>query len=248
MLLDRLDQLASNGEHRGERGHGVLKYRCDRSAAQATQCPAVKFCQLVTVKQDSTGESRLSREKLENCARQHRLTGARLADDAHGAARRKGESDAIHRMQNPSRSRQTDRRPFDKQQGIATHSAPSLGSVIARSVSPTMLNDRTEKNIVPAGKKATHGATSRLSRPSPIMLPQLGCGGGTPSPSTLSAPSMMMRTATASRKNAVSGKRTLGNNSRRRIRTSVAPSARAAMTKSRCARPRVAARATRAKG
>ena len=59
---------------------------------------------------------------------------------------------------------------------------------------------------------------SRLSRPSPIMLPQLGAGGGTPSPRKESAPSTTMVTATPSRKKASSGRATLGRSSRSRMR------------------------------
>src|SRR5258707_596682 len=93
--------------------------------------------------------------------------------------------------------------------------------------------------------KASRGAISRLSRPSPIMLPQLDAGGGTPSPRKLSAPSTTMVTATPSRKKASSGRNTFGSSSYSRMRACEAPSARAAMTNSRSARLRVAARATR---
>src|SRR5205823_10919812 len=70
------------------------------------------------------------------------------------------------------------------------------------------LKESTVRNIAIAGRKASLGATSRLSRPSPIMLPQLEIGGGTPSPRKDSAPSTTMVTATLSRKKANSGRMT----------------------------------------
>ena len=109
------------------------------------------------------------------------------------------------------------------------------------------LNDSTVRNITIAGMKASRGATSRLSRPSPIMLPQLEIGGGTPRPRKDSAPSTRMMTATPSRKKASSGSATFGSNSRSRMRAWLAPSACAAMTNSRRASVSVAARATRMK-
>ena len=103
------------------------------------------------------------------------------------------------------------------------------------------------RNIALAGRKASRGAMSRLSRPSPIMLPQLDIGGGTPRPRKDSEPSTTMMTATPSRKKASSGSMTLGSNSRSRIRACVAPSACAAITNSRRASVSVDARATRMK-
>src|SRR5205807_4623366 len=120
--------------------------------------------------------------------------------DAERSAGREAQVDIVDRAQHPARRRQFDRGALYRQQDIGIHSAPSRGSVMARSVSPMMLNDSTVRYMAPAGMKASHGAISRLSRPSPIMLPQLDCGGGTPSPSRLNAPSTTITTATASRK------------------------------------------------
>ena len=91
------------------------------------------------------------------------------------------------RLQRAARRRQArPTRPRSKAKGATAGRAltapPGRGSVSARSVSPTTLKDSTVRNITAAGMKASHGAMSRLSRPSPIMLPQLGAGGGTPSP------------------------------------------------------------------
>ncbi len=108
--------------------------------------------------------------------------------------------------------------PSTDSSGDVVISAPGRGSVSARSVSPMTLKASTVRNMKPAGRKASQGAMSRFSRPSPIMLPQLAVGGGTPRPRNESAPSTTMVTATASRKKASSGSATLGSSSRIRMR------------------------------
>src|SRR5262249_43455098 len=187
------------------------------------------------------------RQKLQDRARQHGLAAAGFADDAERSSGSQGKVDTIDGTKVAARRRQVDGNVLDGEQRGIVHSEPWRGSVIARIVSPTILKESTVKNIAIAGRKASRGATSRLSRPSPIMLPQLEIGGGTPSPRNDSEPSTTMMTATPSRKKASEGSATLGNSSRSRMRVWVAPSACAAMTNSRRASVSVAARATRIK-
>ncbi|KAH2842093.1 hypothetical protein KXW36_000746, partial [Aspergillus fumigatus] len=87
--------------------------------------------------------------------------------------------------------------------GKSTTTSSTESSVL---VSPTRLKESTVRNIAAAGMKASRGARSRLSRPSPIILPQLEIGGGTPRPMNESDPSTTMVMATASRKKANSGR------------------------------------------
>src|SRR5262249_19726368 len=146
----------------------------------------------------SAADPRAPRHQLQNRPRQHRFSAAGFADDTEGVTRFKFDVDLIDRAQAAPRGRQVDRELLDREQGRAGHRAPCRGSVEARSRSPTKLNASTVRNIAAAGRNAIDGAVSRLSRPSAIMPPQLGAGGGTPRPKKLNAPSTTMITATAS--------------------------------------------------
>src|SRR5262252_7160520 len=245
MLPQGLDDLPADRQHRVERGQRVLEHHGDRAAAQPAQRLGIEPGEVPAVEHHAAANPRTARRELQNGARQHGLAAAGFADDAEGMAGFETEIDLIDRAQATARSGQIDRKLLDREEGRAGHNAPGRGSVSARSRSPTILNASTVRNIVPAGKNAIEGAVSRLSRPSAIMPPQLGVGGGTPRPRKLNAPSTTMMTATASRKKAISGSAMFGSNSRIKMRPWPAPSARAAVTKSRSANVIVAARATR---
>ena len=86
------------------------------------------------------------------------------------------------------------------------------------------------------------------SRPSATMAPHSGVGGTAPSPRKLSAAVMMMALPKSIVDNTSAGASAFGRTWRSRIRRSGIPNARAAVTKSRCFRPRTWPRATRAYG
>src|SRR5580698_2196134 len=213
VLLQRFDKLRADGQHRIERGHRVLEHDRERSGAKLAQAFGIKSREILPLEHHAAGKLGLLWQQLQDGARQHGLAAAGLADNAEGAAGADLQIDSIHRAKITARGRQVDRRILDRKQRGLAHSAPCRGSVSARNVSPTRLKDSTVRNIAAAGRKASRGAISRLSRPSPIMLPQLDIGGGTPSPRNDSEPSATMVTATPSRKNASSGRNTFGNNS-----------------------------------
>src|SRR5882757_5880120 len=246
MFLNGLDQLGADGQHRIERGHRVLEHHRERAAAQLAQFLRRQLQQILPVEHHAAGQLGLLWQKLQDRPRQHGLAATGLADDTERLSGADREIDMIDCPQIAARGRQVDSHILDREQ-YATHSTPCLGSVSARMVSPIRLNESTVRNIAIAGMKASRGATSRLSRPSPIMLPQLEIGGGTPRPRNESAPSTTMVTATPSRKNASSGNSTFGSSSRSRMRACEAPSACAAITNSRRASVNVDARATRMK-
>ncbi|KTT88714.1 hypothetical protein NS44R_15085, partial [Mammaliicoccus sciuri] len=171
MFLNGLDQLGADGQHRVERGHRILKHHRQRAAAQLAQFLRRQLGQILSAEHHPAGQFRLLGQQLQDGARQHGLAAAGFADNAERPAGADGEIDMIHRPQIAARRRQVDHRILDRQQRAA-HSAPCRGSVNARMVSPIRLNESTVRNIAIAGMKASIGATSRLSRPSPIMLPQ----------------------------------------------------------------------------
>src|SRR4051812_45749394 len=243
MFLQRFDQLRADRQHRVERGHRVMEHHRERPCAQLAQAFAIEADEIPAVEHHAARELCLLRQQLEDRPRQHGLAAAGFADHAKGLPRSHRQVHPIHCAQITARGRKVDHDVLDRKQH--RHSAPCRGSVSARKASPTRLKESTVRNIAAAGRKASRGAMSRLSRPSPIMLPQLEIGGGTPSPRKDSAPSITMMTATPSRKKANSGSITFGSSSRSRMRVCVAPSACAAMTNSRRDSVSVAARATR---
>src|SRR5262249_51791818 len=247
MFLQGLDQLRADGQHRVERGHRVLEHDGKRTAAQLAQFLAIEADEIPAVEHHAAAEFCLFRQQLKDRARQHGLAGAGFTDHTQRLPRGHRQVHPVHRAQIAARGRQVDLHILNRQQRLVRHSAPCRGSVSARRVSPTRLKESTVRNIAIAGMKASRGATSRLSRPSAIMLPQLEIGGGTPRPRKDNEPSTTMVTATPSRKKANSGRNTFGSNSRNRMRACEAPSASAAMTNSRRDNVRVVARATRMK-
>src|SRR5579883_1769484 len=245
MLAQGLGDLAADGEHRVERGHRVLKNDGELPPAQPPKRLARDRVEIPPLEAHASRDPRCMGQQAQHGARQHRLARARFADDAQGAPGGEAEAHPRNRAERPAFGRQLDREILDLEQRRPAHDVPRLGSVTARSVSPTRLKASTVRNMAIEGKKAICGATSRLSRPSAIMLPQVGAGGGTPKPKKLRMPSATMMTATSTRKKAESGSMTMGRISRRRMRRWLAPSARAAVTKSRSRTASVAARATR---
>ncbi|MHC2878865.1 hypothetical protein ACVI53_001735 [Bradyrhizobium barranii subsp. barranii] len=69
MLLDRLHQLGADGQHRVERGHGVLEHDREVAPAQAPQTLGVKPHQILAVEHHASGQLRLLRQELKHRAR-----------------------------------------------------------------------------------------------------------------------------------------------------------------------------------
>src|SRR5579883_46916 len=248
MGLQGLDELRAYGQHGIERRHRVLKDHRKLGAAQAAQLLRRQPREIAAVERHAAREPGALGQELQHGARQHGLATTRLSHDAEGAACLEREIDLVDGHERSAWRGQRHTNPFNRQQRPCRHqSLPGRGSVSARRVSPMTLKASTVRNMKIAGRKASHGAMSRLSRPSPIMLPHDGAGGGTPRPRKERAPSTTMVTATPSRKKATSGRATLGSSSRSRMRLWVAPSARAAVTNSRSLSDSVTARATRVK-
>ena len=124
VLLQRLDQLAADGQHRVERGHRILKHHRERAAAQLAQRLGRKPRQILPVEPHAAGESCLLRQQLQDRTRQHGLAAAGFADNAEGLSGRDAEIDLIHRAKIAARRRQIDRDALDGQQRRRAHSAP----------------------------------------------------------------------------------------------------------------------------
>ena len=89
MLLQRLDQLGADREHRVERGHRVLEHDRQRPAAQLAQFLRRELQQVLPVEHHAAGELCLLRQQLQDRPRQHGLAAAGFADDAERLARRR---------------------------------------------------------------------------------------------------------------------------------------------------------------
>ena len=94
-----------------------------------------------------------------------------------------------------------------------------------------MLNASTTRLIATPGKIARYGAVSRFLRPSPLSIaPQVGVGGGVPSPKKLNAASMTMAFPSHTVAMTRIGANTFGSTWRATIRPGEAPRACAALT------------------
>ena len=86
MLLQRLDQLGADRQHRIERGHRVLEHHRERTAAQLAQAFAVEAHEILAVEHHAAGQHGLLRQQLQDRPRQHGLAAAGFADDAERPA------------------------------------------------------------------------------------------------------------------------------------------------------------------
>ena len=124
MLLQRLDQLGADREHRIERRHRILEHDRQRPPAQPTQLLRRELQEILPVEHHAAGELCLLRQQLQDRPRQHGLAAAGFADDAERPPGADGEVDTIHRTQIAARRRQFDGDVLDGKQRILGHSAP----------------------------------------------------------------------------------------------------------------------------
>ena len=125
MLLQRLDQLGADGQHRIERGHRILEHHRQRAAAQFAQFLRREPHQILAVEHHPAGEFCLLRQQLQDRARQHGLAATGFADDAERAAGADREIDMIHRAQIAARRRQIDRDVLDGKQRVSLTARPA---------------------------------------------------------------------------------------------------------------------------
>src|ERR1700722_17143609 len=127
------------------------------------------------------GADRSARQQVHHRQRGHGFATAGLADQAMGFAARQRQGDAPHRF------------------GLAAERHPQIGQAEnrvchrtchrrrsapnrSRSPSPSRLMPSTSANSAIPGVTITHGLKNMYSLASAIISPQLGKGGGTPSP------------------------------------------------------------------
>ena len=124
MLLQRLDQLGADREHRIERRHRVLEHDRQRPPAQPAELLRRKLQQILPIEYHAAGEFCLLRQQLQDRPRQHGLAATGFADDAERPPGADGKVDTIHRAQIAARRRQLDGDILDGKQRTVGHSAP----------------------------------------------------------------------------------------------------------------------------
>src|SRR5690606_24459490 len=139
---------------------------------------------------------------------QHRLAGARLADQAERPAPFEREVHAADGTHPAVRREEVGRQAghLEQRRGTVTrapglarrhlpdgvvpgHSADSRTSNRARTASPRKLSASTVRKIAVAGASTTHGVVAGSVRPAAIIVPQVIVPVSTPAPSRLSPPS-----------------------------------------------------------
>src|SRR5262249_59785174 len=123
---------------------------------------------------------RRPRDEPHQAEARHALAGAGFADEPQRLGLAEGERHAIHRLDRPPAG--DDVGPKVANVDAGDQSWRSLGSSVSRSQSPRRLKARTTSRIASPGKSDTHQALVTKSRPSAIIDPQAGVGGGMPAP------------------------------------------------------------------
>src|SRR2546428_185235 len=133
-----------------------------------------------------------SREADDAQAR-HALARAGLADEAERLGLAEREGDAVHRLDRPPAGDDVRAEVANVEDGgHAAQSWRSLGSRVSRSQSPSRLKASTTSRMASPGRNDTHHALVTTSRPSAIIEPHAGVGGGMPAPRNDSDASTMM--------------------------------------------------------
>src|SRR4029453_2140543 len=185
-------------------------------------------------------------DQLQDRHRRHGLAAAGLADDAERLAAVDGDVDAVDGLQDAVGGGEMGFQALDLEQ--RRHQITRRASSASRRPSPMKLIATTAMKIAPPGNSAQWAAMSRKSLASNNSRPQVGVSGGKPRPRNDSVDSAMMAAATSIVPAMITGPSALGRMWRTTCRSGLAPSARAASTKSFSRSDRNCARTRRATG
>src|SRR2546430_1840985 len=139
----------------------------------------------------ATGDPRgRPRDEARGAQARHALARARFAHEPERLGLAERKADAVHRLDRSPAG--DDVSPKVANVDAGDQSWRSLGSRVSRSQSPRRLKASTTSRIASPGKSDTHQALVTKSRPSAIIDPQAGVGGGMPAPRNESDASTMM--------------------------------------------------------
>src|SRR5205823_14738504 len=134
------------------------------------------------------------RDEAYDAQARHALARGRLAYEAERLALPEREGHAIHRLDRSPAGDDVRAEVADVDDGghDRAQSWRNWGSSVSRSQSPSRLKASTTSRITSPGKNDTHHAMVITSRPSAIIEPHAGVGGGMPAPRNDSEASTMM--------------------------------------------------------
>src|SRR5215831_5698583 len=246
---DGLGQLLADREHRIERGLRILQNHRDLAAADLAHLRGRALEDILAVEQHLAldGASAALGQQAHQGERRHALAAARLAHQAQHLAAAQREAHAVDRLDHAAPQEEVGVQVADLEDRRLAHSCRSLGSSRSRSQSPNRLTDSTSKVMAMPGISATHQASASRPRPSEIIMPQVGVGGGMPAPRKLSEASAMMTTPMFSVTRTMKVLSTLGRMWVSMMRSAEQPRTLASATKSRCLSVSTSPRMTRAK-
>ncbi len=138
VLLHDLLDLASDPEHRIQRGHRLLEDERDLPSTDLPQARPGRSEQLVPLEEHAPGDARRLREEAEDREGRHALPAAGLAHDSQDLARLEGQRHAVDGMDTALVRVEADREVTDVEEGLGQRSV--LGSRTSRRPSPSRLN------------------------------------------------------------------------------------------------------------
>lgn len=167
-----LGELRADCHHRIECGHRLLRYERDVAAKQRAAALGSELHEVLVVEaQRAAGDREPGGQGMCDRATDHRLAGARLADDAENTTWRELERKSPDHLDVLPTECGGDGEIQSREDGQALPAVVSRTSSVRRSPSPSRLNPATVKKIAAIGNSSVQGASAKLVRASAIICP-----------------------------------------------------------------------------
>src|SRR5262245_8510673 len=247
-----LHQLVADGEHRVERGLGILEDHGDPPPAHPAHLAVALGHEVLALQEDLAPDdaSRRPGQKAQDGERRHRLAAAGLAHETERLAFPERQAHAADRAHHaPARGEMGAQIAQLEDDGAGRgHTCwRTRGSSQSRSQSPNRLKASTTSRMAAPGGKDSHHALAMWLRPSETICPQDGVGGGMPAPRKESEASTRMTNPIWRLSSTMKVFMTLGRMWTAMMRVCEEPRTRASATKSRALTVSTSPRTTRAK-
>src|SRR5580698_5875288 len=240
MLSEHFGHLLPDRHDRIEGAHRLLEDHRNRVAAQGTHGWLRKADQVASLEFDPSFECGRRRQQPHDCERGGGFAASRLTHQRQHLVLMHGEAQVVHRVLGAEAHGE----PVDLEEGFHRERSLKRGLRASFSPSPSRFSASTVTTSAPPGRAVRYHAVRSISRPSPIMLPQL-TRFGSPMPRNYSADSIRIAVATMTEVVTMMGGSAFGSISRQMMRACPKPRLRAAITKSLCPRERNSARTRR---
>src|SRR5262245_6237246 len=222
-----LDELLAHAKDRIERGTGVLEDHGDVLAADLRQ-PGLVQCQQVSATKANLTAHAAGRaaDEAEDRLRRQRLAGAGLADEADDFPAADGEADGVDRPKRTVLGGELHDEIADLEDGLGHRR--KRGSSVSLRPSPRRFKPTIVTMRATPGMVEMWGAMTMKFRPSAIIDPHTGVGGGGPSPRNDRPDSVMIAPETRSAAWTMIGASTFGSTCRAMMAGRETPVRRAA--------------------